>query len=209
MMRLLLLLIPSLMLLGQAPVHKVSAAKAAPAVTNYKESGSASAPITLEVYTDYECPHCRNFYNEILPSLTKDFIATGKVRLIHRDFPLPMHQFAKLAARYANAAGQLGLYDVVSSQIFRTQADWSQNGNIDGAVARVVPPAEMQKIREMVKSDSHLDDTVAADVAQGNRDHLTETPFLVIVMHGTRTTIGGSLPYGVLKAYLDEKLAKG
>ena len=82
------------------------AAQATPAgAKNFKESGSASAPITLEVYTDYQCPHCREFYLDVLPSLTKEFIATGKVRLIHRDFRLPQFQYSKTATRYANAAG--------------------------------------------------------------------------------------------------------
>ena len=130
--------------------------------------------MTIEVYTDYECPSCRNLYLETLPQLTAEYVATGKVRLIHRDFPLPKHQYSGLAARYANAAGEIGRYDLVANQIFKTQPEWSQNGNIDAQVAKVLPPGEMQKVRELVKTDSHLDDTKNADVAMGTRDNLTQ-----------------------------------
>jgi protein-disulfide isomerase len=205
-MRLLLLLLPAF-LLGQAPTHKVSAPAAA--VKNFKESGSPNAPITLELYTDYQCPSCRNFYMDVLPQVVSQYVATGKVRLIHRDFPLPQHAYSKVAARYANAAGQLGLYDVVANQIFKTQQEWEGNGNIDGEVAKVVPPAQMQKIRDLVKSDSHLDDTVTFDVTLANQDGLNQTPTLVIVNHGKRQKIDGAVPYNILKQYLDELLAKG
>ena len=48
-------------------------------------------------------------------------------------------------------------------------------------VAKVVPPGDMQKIRELVKNDAHLDDTVTSDMALGSRDGLNQTPTLVIV----------------------------
>jgi protein-disulfide isomerase len=201
-MRTLLLLLPSLTLLGQT-AHK-------PAVANFKETGSASAPITLELYTDYQCPSCRAFYMDVLPTVISKYVATGKVRLIHRDFPLPQHTYTRTATKYANAAGQLGLYDIVAAQIFRTQPDWEQNGNVDGDVANVVPPGEMQKIRDLVKNDPHLDDTVTADLALGNQDRVGETPTLVIVRKGgQRQKIGGMVPLNVLESYLDQLLAKG
>jgi protein-disulfide isomerase len=206
-MRLLLLLIPSFVLLAQAPTHKVSGP--APVVKNFKESGSPNAPLTLELYTDYQCPSCRSFFLEVLPSVISQYVATGKVRLIHRDFPLPQHAYSKMAARYANAAGQAGFYDAVATQLFRTQQEWEQNGNVDGEVAKVVPTAAMAKIREMVKTDSHLDDTVTADVALAGQDGLNQTPTLIIVHKGKRLKIDGMVPYTILKAYFDELLAKG
>ena len=194
-------------------VKKVSDAKVAPgsnaAVASFKESGSPTAPVTMELYTDYECPACRSFSLEVMPDVIKDFVATGKVRLIHRDFRLPQHQFTKLATRYANAAGEIGKFDLVAHQIFMTQPDWSQNGNVDAAVAKVLAPADLEKIRALVKTDSHLDDTAARDEAVGtNQDHLTQTPTIVIVAKGKREVIAGGMPYSILKIYLDQKLAQ-
>lgn len=184
------------------------AAQATPAgVKNFKESGSPSAPITLKVYTDYQCPHCREFYLDVLPSLTKEFIATGKVRLIHRDFRLPQFQFSKTATRYANAAGQIGKYDVVARQLFETQPEWSQNGDVDGTVAKVLSPAEIDQVRTLVKTDSHLDDGPLRDEAMAiNEDHLRATPTVVIVYKGKREQVSGGVTFPLLKAYLNNKL---
>jgi protein-disulfide isomerase len=205
-MRFILFLLPALLLAAETtPAPK----KAAAAVANFKESGSPAAPITVEVYTDYECPACRSFYMDVLPSLNAEFVKTGKVRLIHRDFPLPQHQFSKLATRYANAAGVIGKYDIVANQIFQTQPMWDQNGAVDAEVAKVLPPADMQKVRDLVKSDAHLDDSVAKDVALAqNEDHLTQTPTIVIVSKGKREQISGGMPYNILKSYLNKKLSE-
>jgi protein-disulfide isomerase len=195
------------LLLVLLPVVLVATAQAqTPA---FKESGTVMAPITLELYTDYQCPHCRAFYLETLPLLTNEFVKTGKVRLIHRDFPLPQFQYSKMAMHYANASGQVGKFDAVALQLFETQPEWAQNGNVDAAVAKVLTPAEMEKVRMLVKTDSHLDDSVARDVAMAtDTDHLKATPTVVIVFKGKRETISGGPAWPVLKAYLNDKLGE-
>ncbi len=213
-MRYVLLLVPALLLAApppsaskKAPAHKALAA--ASVAKNFKESGSPTAPVQMEIYTDYECPACRDLYMNTLPSLNTDFVATGKVHLLHRDYPLPQHQYSRLATRYANAAGTIGKYDIVANQIFVTQPQWSQNGNVDAVVAKVLSPADMEKVRNLVKTDSHLDDTVAKDVAVGNNmDHLSQTPTIVIIAKGKRDVIGGGMPYSILKQYLNQKLSQ-
>jgi len=214
-MRFLIFLLPALLLAAETtPAHKkgapgAPAAAATAGVANYKISGSPAAPITIEIYTDYECPACRALYLDTLPSLNAEFVKTGKVRLIHRDFPLPQHQFSKLATRYANAAGVLGKYDLVANQIFQSQPLWDQNGNVDAEVAKVLSPAEMEKVRVLVRTDQHLDDSVTKDVSMGqNDDRITQTPTIEIVYKGKREQIAGGMPYAILKSYLNKKLSE-
>jgi len=185
---------------------KAAPGKAAPENFAFKTSGSASAPITLEIYSDYECPHCARFYDETVPLIVAQYVSTGKVRLIHRDLPLPQHAWARLAARYANAAGELGQYDRAVNQIFRTQDAWRENGNIDAQLAQVLPPGLMQKVREKVMRDSTLDQTIAADLEMVSKDHVNQTPSLVIESKGKRGNIGSPPSFGVLKDYLDQLL---
>ena len=209
-MRIAHLLVPALLVSGMAALAQAPAAtkKPAPAPKNFKLSGQASASVTIEIYTDYECPHCRKLYLETMPEIETKYVKTGKIQVLHRDFPLPGHQYSKLAARYANAAGQLGNYEKAVTQIFTTQADWSQNGNIDGAMAKVFAAGEMVKIREMVKSDAHLDDTVTADFEMGRKDALSETPTLMVVKGGKREKISGFMPPSILGSYLDQVIAR-
>jgi protein-disulfide isomerase len=223
-MRFLLVLIPALAITAQAqmpaqkaPVRKVSDTKAAAAsvskegVASYKVLGSSTAPMTIELYTDIECPACRHFFLDVLPELTRDFVTTGKVRLIHRDFRIvSAHPYTKVATRYLNAGGMIGKYDIVLQQMFQTQPEWAQNGNVDAAVAKVLSPADMEKVRDLVQHDSHLDDSVLRDEAQASgEDHLTETPYMAIVVKGKREAFPpGQMSYSILKQYLLQKLAQ-
>jgi protein-disulfide isomerase len=192
---------------AQGPVASPAPAPPEP-VRKFKESGSVLAPITVELFTDYECPHCATVFLQVIPGFAADYVKTGKVKLIHRDFPLAMHRNSKLAARYANAAGELGYYDVVVNQIFRTQAVWAASGDIGTQVALVLPAGVMDKVRNLVQNDAHLDDSVAADVAIGRQDQLNQTPTMVVVYKGKRQLLAPIPPPELLKSYFDELLTK-
>lgn len=176
-------------------------------LTNFRESGSPTARVTCEIYSDYQCPSCAAaFTSGLVQQLVNDYVKTGKVRLIHRDFPLPQHQYAKLAARYVNAAGRLGFYDAAVIHIFRTQPIWEKDGSIDAQMARMLPPVAMQKARHLVQTDRSLDGFLDADVALGVKDHISQTPTIVVVAKGRRQAIAPIPSYSLLKSYLDDLL---
>lgn len=170
---------------------------------NFRQSGAANAPITCEIYSDYACPACANAFRDVLPLLMLNYVQTGKVRLVHRDFPLPVHRYSRLAARYANAAGLVGEYEAAVAQIFRTQAAWTSTGEIDAQLTHVLSPGAMQTIRQLVNGDATLDGDVAADIAQGREDQIASTPTFVIVTNGHREKIPPGSSYELLKSYLD------
>jgi protein-disulfide isomerase len=189
---------------------------AEPAARNFKESGSPAAPITVEVYLDYECPPCAAFYGQVVPPLIAQYVRAGTVRLLHRDLPLPHHQYASVAARYTNAAGRAGYYEAAVEQIFKTLALWSRDGDIDAPLAQVLPAEAMRTVRELVNRDpgpgaTAADDIaadIAADIAMARRDQINRTPALVIVSKGERTVLGPIVSFDALKRQLDELLAR-
>lgn len=185
-----------------------SPSPADPLAAPFKQFGSPAAPIALEIYTDYECPACAELYRDVMPRLISEYVETGTVKLRHRDFPLPQHSYSRLAARYANAAGTLGQYDLAVNRLFRTQAQWENDGSIDRQLAQVLAPGVMQKVRALVKDDAALDDSVAADQAMAAQDRIRQTPTIIVVYQGKRRAIAGFPNYVLLKTYLDQLLAK-
>jgi len=177
-------------------------------VVNFKEAGSAAAPVVVEIYTDFECPPCATFYKDTVPQLTDQYVRTGKVRLVHRDFPLPIHAHAREAARYANAAGSLGRYDAVAAELFRTQPVWSRDGNVDTQVAQVLTPEQMQTVRSLVRAGAAADDQIAGDRKLAARDRIDQTPTVVIVTRGERHALNGTPRFSDLRAYLDQLLVR-
>ena len=80
-----------------------------------------------------------------------NYVTTGKVYLIHRDFPLPMHAYSRVAARYARAAAEIGKIELVEKALFENQEKWEQSGDVDGTLAAVLSSADMTKVRALVK----------------------------------------------------------
>jgi protein-disulfide isomerase len=72
--------------------------------------GSDNAPVTMVEFADYQCPFCERFFATTLPSLKKEYIETGKIRLVMKDLPLPMHSSARLAALAAQCATEQGKF---------------------------------------------------------------------------------------------------
>ena len=175
-----------------------------PLLSKFRESGPPAAKVTVEVFSDYQCPSCAAaFLSGTVPQFVNDYVKTGKVRFIHRDYPLPQHQYAKLAARYVNAAGRLGFYDAAVDHIFRTQSAWEKDGSVDAQMAKLLPPIAMAKIRQMVQLDRSLDALVEADLALGAKDRINQTPSMVVVAAGKRQVLVPIPNYTFLKGYLD------
>ena len=71
--------------------------------------GDKNAPVTIVEFSDYECPFCKRHFDQTLPELIKNYIDTGKVKLVYRDFPLSFHDpMATKEAVAANCAREQG-----------------------------------------------------------------------------------------------------
>lgn len=79
-------------------------------VSNLPSLGQATAPLTMVMYTDYECPFCRRFEKETLPQLRQQYIDSGKLKLVVKDLPLAMHANAAKAAEANHCAAEQGRY---------------------------------------------------------------------------------------------------
>jgi protein-disulfide isomerase len=114
-------------LLTQRPVPPAQSAPAPPAVTKVSVGRSPSlgrpnAPITIVEFSDYQCPFCQRFFATTLPALRKDYIDTGKVRDVFRDFPLDsIHPQARKAHEAAHCAGEQGKYWEMHDRLFQNQ----------------------------------------------------------------------------------------
>jgi protein-disulfide isomerase len=172
-------------------------------------SGSKDAPIVMEVWTDYECPHCKELYLRTLRRVIEDYCASGKVYLIHRDYPLPQHVHSREAARWASAAATVGKYEEVVEALFENQEVWSVNGNIEATLAPVLG-ANLQKVKQVMAA--HKDEIEAGienDLFLGHQSEVNQTPTTKISQKGVTLSVSpGGFPYATLKSYLDSQLSK-
>ena len=84
--------------------------------------GRADAPVTIVEFSDYQCPFCQRFVATTLPILKKEYVDTGKVRYVFRDYPLDhLHPQARKAAEAAHCAGEQGKFWEMHDVLFRNQ----------------------------------------------------------------------------------------
>jgi protein-disulfide isomerase len=173
----------------------------------HKAFGSKNAPIVMETFSDYQCPSCRALFLTTNRQLMDNYVTTGKVFLIHRDFPLPMHAYSRVAARYARAAAELGKIEPVERALYENQEKWEQTGDVDGTVAAVLSPADLNKVRALVKGGT-LDPLIDKDMQLGQMYRVNQTPTTVFHSKGQTYPYSGAMPYDNLRQFLDQLLSQ-
>lgn len=193
---------------AKSAVTKTAAPKtmAVPAdISALKALGSKGAPITMQVFSDFQCPACRDLYFAVVRNVIDNYVSAGKVYLIHRDMPLAIHQHSRIAARYANAAAVTRRMEKVVGALFEKQAAWTADGNVDGAVAAVLTPGEMNQVRKLVNSGT-LEAGIDKDLALGIEFRVTQTPTTIITYKGTNYPVVGVVSYNMMKTFLEQLL---
>jgi len=120
---------------GTQPVNNTQPAQAVlPALTvssgKLPALGQASAPVTLVVVSDYQCPYCSRLYTGAESSVKANYIQSGKVKMYFKDFPLSFHQFAMSAAIAARCANDQGKFWEMHDTLFQNQATWSAASDV-------------------------------------------------------------------------------
>lgn len=83
--------------------------------------GNSNAKVTIVEFGDFECPFCKRFSDETLPLLREEYIYTGKVRHVFKDFPMVFHPKAQLAAEAAECAHEQGAFWEFHDSLYENQ----------------------------------------------------------------------------------------
>ncbi len=194
-----------------------------------KTIGNPSAPIRMDVYSDYECPSCGNFYENTLKTMIQTYVADGKVYLVHHDFPLQMHRYSGLAARFANAAAKMGKFQDVDAALFDNQAAWTESGDVTKYVQGAMSSADFARLTTILKGCSNsvppqskadgslptadpgcpVDKYIVEDIAKGYQIPVRGTPTFVITYKGKPySPMGSPVSWQVLKQFFDSLLTQ-
>jgi protein-disulfide isomerase len=206
---------------------KPKADSAVSAVPN-KAIGNPNAPIKMEVFSDYECPSCGNFYETTLKTLISTYVAEGKVYLVHHDFPLQMHRYSGEAARYANAAAKMGKFQDVDAALFDNQAAWTESGDVAKYVKGALSPADFTRVETILggctapppqsnanssmpepQATCSVDKYIVEDIGKGYQVPVRGTPTFVISYKGKPySPMGSPVTWQVLKQFFDSLLSQ-
>jgi protein-disulfide isomerase len=172
--------------------------------------GAPTAKVAIVEFTDFECPYCGRHFETTLPELEKDYVGTGKVVYIMRDFPLAnIHPHALKAAEAARCAGDQGKFWDMHAILSANQANLEPSDLLEYAAGLNL---DRDKFEKCLSSSVHAQDVKDA-VAYGTKLGLSATPtfFIGRIDNDTKevkatTRISGAYPYPVFKDAIDALL---
>jgi protein-disulfide isomerase len=169
-----------------------------------KAFGNRNAPAVMEIFSDFQCPACRQLFLNTTQRVMDNYVSAGKLFIVHRDFPLPMHAYSRVAASYSRAAAHIGKCEVVEQALFQNQDKWEANGDVKGTVAAVLSPADMKKVQALVDAKT-LEPLIEKDKQIGMAVPVNQTPTSIIhTKDGQVYPVVGFVTYDVLKTLLDQ-----
>jgi len=162
--------------------------------------GSASAPVTIIEFSDFQCPFCSRFWKDTLPLIEENYIKTGKAKLVYRDFPLGFHPQGLPAAEAAECANEQGKFWEMHDKIYANQDSmsidsykkWAKDLGLDAS-----------KFSQCLDSEKYKAE-VLKDQSDGQAAGVSGTPTFYI--NGVQVV--GAQPYDAFKQVIDSELSK-
>jgi protein-disulfide isomerase len=171
--------------------------------------GKEDAPVTIAYWSDYQCPFCQKFEQETLPEIISEYVDTGKVKIVFKDFEflgsdsttgaLAEHAVWEVSPQNF-IKWQLAMYDEQDAE----NAGWGNKNDII-ALTKTVSGVDANKVSQLMDSkQSEYQKEADADKVEGAKFNVTGTPGFVI----GKQSIFGAQPISVFKQLIDAELAK-
>ena len=167
--------------------------------------GDRHAAITLLEYSDFTCGYCEKFFQETWPLLFTDYVLTGKVRLVYRDYPRSVSGPSVETALAARCAGEQGQYWAMHDRLFSSGKKFSSADLRRHAEALQI---NLQQFNSCVDETRYTKD-IYADRIAAEQFGIRGTPHFVLYVTDDpqeAVIIPGAFPYEVFKKEIDKLL---
>lgn len=169
--------------------------------------GDKNAKVVMVDFSDFECPFCKQYFDETYAQIKKDYIDTGKVVYYYRHFPLDFHPAARPSALASECANEQSKFWEFHDLVFKEQ------DKISGKDAAAISEAlkgfastlnlNTSQFNNCLDSEKYKEN-VDKDYAEGQTAGVNGTPGFFI----NGITVVGAQPYSSFKTILDQELAK-
>lgn len=160
--------------------------------------GSSDAPVTIIEFSDFQCPFCKKGY-DTMKQVEEEYVASGKVKLVFRNFPLSFHSEAKPAALAAECAKEQGEFWEYHDKLFENQDVLGEENYKKWAKELGLDEQKFNSCFDSKKYESNVD----ADLADGQSYGVSGTPAFFV----NGKMINGAQPYEVFVEEIEKALA--
>lgn len=172
-------------------------------LTAIRAIGDPNAPVVMEEFSSLTCPHCAHFHEETLPLIKEQYVDTGKVYLIFRDYPL--NKPAVEAAGIARCMPADEYYDFITV-LFRTQMEWATAGSPQKLLQTAKLAGLNDEELETCLSNRDLVKYILATMKHNSQKYdISSTP--TFVFNDGAATIKGNRSFEEFASQIDELIA--
>jgi len=174
--------------------------------------GSNDAPITIVEFSDFQCPFCSRFHIQTFPLILKEYVDTGKVKFVYRDFPIQSsHPNAMPAAAASECAHEQNNYWEYHNALFERQTIWN-NLEISDSINTFKKFAielglNEDQFNSCLDSGKYIEE-INKDLKDGTNYGITGTPgFLIGNEKNGFVKLTGAQPFEAFKKIIDSQLS--
>lgn len=170
--------------------------------------GKTTARVTLIQFLDYQCPFCKRHFDDTLPLIRKNYIDTGKVKFVVRDFPLTFHVNAYAAAEASECADEQGKFWPMHDLLYEEQSLWMDAPDPTEVFAAFADEIGLDESEFLACIESgDMADEVSDDLEDGSASGISGTPgFWILGPNGQAKQISGAYPYETFNDAFEEML---
>jgi len=175
--------------------------------------GNPDAEITIVEFSDFQCPFCARFHTQTLPLIEQNYISTGKVNFVYRDFPIQgIHPNAVPAAVASECADDQGKFWEMHDMIFENQKNWqdlqiAQSASLFREYAIEIG-LNTDEFDSCMTSGKHLEE-IQNDLNDGRAYGVTGTPgFFVGNEKIGFIKINGAQPFSSFQRVIEQQLVR-
>lgn len=158
--------------------------------------GNTNAPVTIVEFSDFQCPHCATFAEQIYPQIKKNYIDTGKIKFIFRNFPI--YQAHPQAMQAAEAALCVYQQKNITGYVTYSEKLFTNTESLTTEILNTLAQEQGVNISSCLESQMFRND-VLKDMEDGSKIGVKGTPSFVI----NGKFIEGFLPYSEFKKIID------
>ena len=173
--------------------------------------GNQDAPITIVEFSDFQCPFCARFQIQTLPLISEQYIETGKVKFVYRDFPIQnIHPNSMPAAAASECAHEQDKYWEYHDALFKNQGVWDK-AEITSAITIFKEFATQLDLKQdqfdaCLNSGKYIEE-INNDLKDGQKYGVTGTPgFFIGNEEIGFVKINGAQPFETFKSVIDSQL---
>lgn len=169
--------------------------------------GEEDTPLTLIEFVDYQCPFCKRFFDQSFAQIKTEYIDTGKVKLVIRDFPLNFHPNAQKASEATECADDSGKFWEMHDLLFVKQDEWSPSQNATDLFKKYASDLGLPSSFDVCLDEGTHAQEVQKDLSDGTSAGINGTPgFWVLGPDGKSQKISGAVPFANFKQAFDTLL---